>query len=180
MSALESLLPLLAPRSIAVVGASDRPGNLGGVAVRLLQRYRFAGPVWPVNPGAQSVAGLPCHASAMALPGVPDVALLALPAPAIAQAVRDCAAAGIRHGIAWAGGFTEIGGEGIERQRTLRQACEDTGFRLCGPNGLGIVNAPIGFAGTFSASLAGWWISIRSSCATPSVRIASCTCSSAY
>ena len=154
MSALESLLPLLAPRSIAVVGASDRPGNLGGVAVRLLQRYRFAGPVWPVNPGAQSVAGLPCHASAMALPGVPDVALLALPAPAIAQAVRDCAAAGIRHGIAWAGGFTEIGGEGIERQRTLRQACEDTGFRLCGPNGLGIVNAPIGFAGTFSASLA--------------------------
>jgi acyl-CoA synthetase (NDP forming) len=154
MSTFTELAPLLAPKSVAIVGASDRPGNLGGVAVRLLQRFGYRGQIWPVNPNAPAVGGLLCYAGADRLPAVPDVALLALPAAAIVEAVRDCAAAGVRHGIAWAGGFTEVGGNGITLQRDLGRACAETGFRLCGPNGLGIINAPIGFAGTFSSSLA--------------------------
>ena len=74
-----ALTPLLAPRSVAVVGASDREGNLGGAAVRFLKKFGYAGPIWPVNRGRPEVAGLPCYPSLRDLPGVPDLAILALP-----------------------------------------------------------------------------------------------------
>lgn len=147
------LAGLLAPRSVAILGASDRAGNLGGTAVRLLKRFGFTGEIWPVNPGQETVDGLPCFAAPDQLPGVPDVAILARPADAIAQAVQECAAAGIRNGIAWAGGFAEGGGDGVARQEALVRICRDTGFRLCGPNCLGVINMESGFTGTFTSAL---------------------------
>ena len=147
------LAPLLSPRSVAVIGASERPGNLGGVAIRLLQRFGFEGTILPVNPGVASVSGCPALASPAMLAEPPDVALFSVSAERLPAAVRDAAAAGIRHGIAWAGGFTEAGAPGSARQAELAGICRETGFLLCGPNCLGIINTATRFTGTFTSSL---------------------------
>ncbi len=144
---------LLEPKSIAVIGASDQPGNLGGTAVRFLQKFGYPGVIWPVNPKRQTVAGLPCFPRPRDLPGPADLAILAIPADSIVDLVRECAEAGISHGIVWAGGFAEGSGEGIERQRALVQACRVTGFKLCGPNCIGVINCTLPMTATFASSL---------------------------
>jgi acyl-CoA synthetase (NDP forming) len=144
---------LLEPRSIAVIGASDAPGSLGGTVVRFLQRFGFPGPIWPVNPRRDSVAGLPCYPAPEALPEPADLALLAVPAAAVLEVVRACAAAGIGHGIVWAGGFAEIGGEGSARQDALVAVCRETDFRLCGPNCIGIINVHLPMVASFASAL---------------------------
>ncbi len=87
------LTPLLAPRSVAVIGASDREGNLGGLAVGFLQKFGYRGAVWPVNAGRDVVGGLRCFPSLAALPAVPDLAIIAVPAESVVAVVRDCLAA---------------------------------------------------------------------------------------
>src|SRR6267154_4742067 len=89
------LTPLLAPRSVAVVGASDREGNLGGLAVSFLQKFGYRGPVWPINAGRPTVANLPCFPNLRALPSCPDLAIVAVPAEAVVDVVKDCIAAGV-------------------------------------------------------------------------------------
>lgn len=147
------LSALLQPKSIAVIGASDRPGNLGGTALRYLQKFGFPGDIWPVNPNQSSVAGLPCFATPKDLPGPADLAILAVSAGAIADMVQDCADAGILNGIVWAGGFAEVGGEGIARQQHLAEVCRRTGFKLCGPNCIGIVNSNLPMTASFASQL---------------------------
>jgi acetyltransferase len=144
---------LLEPRSIAVIGASDQPGNLGGTAVRHLRKFGYPGAVWPVNPRRVTVAGLPCFPTVASLPGRPDLAILAIAADAVADLVRECAEAGIAHGIVWAGGFAEVGGDGIRRQRALVEVCRGTGFKLCGPNCIGIINTRLPMTASFASSL---------------------------
>ena len=103
---------ILEPTSVAVIGASERPGNLGGDTVRRLVKFGFPGPVWPINRSAAPVAGRPGFPAVSALPGVPHLAVLAVPAEALLEAVRECADAGVRYGIAYAGGLGEAGGAG--------------------------------------------------------------------
>ena len=147
------LTPLLAPRSVAVVGASDRSGNLGGVAVGLLRQFGFHGPVWPVNPGRAEVGGLACYASLRELPGVPDLAILSVPGPAAIELVEQCGEVGIPAVVLWAGGFAEVGEEGRQLQERLAEACARAGVKLCGPNCLGIMNWSIGLMATFGSML---------------------------
>jgi acetate---CoA ligase (ADP-forming) len=144
---------ILEPASIAVVGASERPGNLGGDTVRRLVKFGFPGPVWPVGRTAGPVAGLPSFPSVAALPAVPTLAVLAVPVEALLDAVRECAARGIRSAIAYAGGLAEAGGTGVERQRELVSLCRETGFTLCGPNCVGVINATVPAPATFSTAL---------------------------
>src|SRR5262245_48783736 len=148
-----ALAPLLAPRSVAVVGASDREGNLGGAAVRFLRKFGYAGPIWPVNRSRADVAGLPCFPSLRELPGVPDLAILALPAESVVGLVNDCAEAGVPAAVAWAGGFAETGDEGRARQRELEAVCRATGIKLCGPNCIGVINTALGLTASFSSML---------------------------
>ncbi len=149
-----ALAPLLAARSVAVIGASEREGNLGGVAVGFLQKFGFRGPVWPVNPGRTTVGGLACFPSLRDLPGVPDLAILAVPAPALIAAAEDCVAAGVPAAIAWAGGFAEAGEAGRARQRELEAVCRRGGLLLCGPNCIGVINTALGLTASFSSMLA--------------------------
>src|SRR5581483_4717288 len=144
---------LLEPKAVAVVGASDQPGNLGGTAVGYLRKFGYPGAVWPVNPRRDTVGGLPCVPRVASLPGRADLAILAVGADALAGAIRECAEAGIGAGIAWAGGFAEVGGPGLARQQALVAACRETGFRLCGPNCIGIVNTRLPLTASFASSL---------------------------
>jgi len=144
---------LLFARSVAVIGASDQPGNLGATAIRLLRKFGFAGPILPVHPRRDSVEGLRCFPAIAALPAVPDLALITTAAPTVPGVLRDCVAAGVRTGIAWAGGFAEAGAAGIALQGEVAGICRESGFLLAGPNCLGIVNAATGMAATFSSAL---------------------------
>ena len=148
-----SLTPLLAPRSIAVVGASDREGNLGGRCVGFLRKFGFAGPVWPVNPSRAEVGGLACHPSLAALPGVPDLAILAMPAQGVVALVEEVVAAGIPAALAWAGGFAEGDEAGRALQRRLADTARDGGLSFCGPNCLGIINTGLGVTASFGSML---------------------------
>lgn len=149
----DRLRPLLAPGSVAVVGASDKAGNLGARAIRSMLRFGYRGKIYPINPNQEQVEGLQCQASVANLSSVPELAIFALGAQGLPAAIEACAAAGIRHGIAWAGGFADAGAEGAKRQAQLAEVCRDLDFQLCGPNCLGIINAALGFTGTFSSSL---------------------------
>jgi acetyltransferase len=151
--AFGDLAPLLAPRSVAVIGASDREGNLGGLAVRFLRKFGFSGAVWPVNAGRREVGGLPCFDTVRDLPGVPDLAIVAVPAESVEPVVADCGAAGVPAAVAWAGGFSEAGARGREHQDALVRACRAHGVRLCGPNCIGIINTAIGLTASFSSML---------------------------
>lgn len=145
--------PFLAPRSIAVIGASDSPGNLGARVIAYARKYGYRGRIHVVNPRRDSVMGLPCFSSPAALPEVPDLAILAVSAAGAEEAVAGCIAAGIRHGILWAAGFAEVGGDGVQRQAALAALCRRHGFALCGPNTLGIIDMHTPLAATFATPL---------------------------
>jgi acyl-CoA synthetase (NDP forming) len=144
---------ILRPRSVAVIGASDRPGNFGGATVRRLLRFGFKGPVWPVNRAGAAVAGLEAFTEVSALPEVPDLAVLAVPSEALLEAIAACAAHGVKGGIAYAGGLGEAGGEGAALQDAIVALCRKTGFVLCGPNCVGVINAALPATPTFATAL---------------------------
>ena len=146
-----ALTPLLAPRSVAVIGASDRAGNLGGLAVQFLKKFGYRGPVWPVNGGRATVAGLPCFPSLAELPAVPDMAIIAVPAGSVLEVVRECIGAAVPSAIVWAGGFAEGDEAGRLRQTELTEACRGSALKLCGPNCIGIINTAIGLTASFSS-----------------------------
>jgi acyl-CoA synthetase (NDP forming) len=153
ISAFADVSRLLAPRSIAVIGASDQFGNLGGAAVRFLLKFAAPCQVWPVNPGRATVAGLTCYPNVAALPAPADLAILAVPAAAVAAVVWDCAAAGITAGIAWAGGFVEAGAAGLAMQNALAALCREVGFALLGPNCIGIIDTHAPMTASFASML---------------------------
>src|SRR5438445_7572614 len=144
---------LLAPRSIAVIGASDQPGNLGGIAIRLLQKFGYPGKLWPIHPRRSEVHGLACHARVADRAAPCDLALFATAADSIPALVRECAAAGICCGIVWAGGFSEVGDHGETLQRELVTTCHDTGFALAGPNCIGIIDTWMPLTASFASFL---------------------------
>ncbi|MFY1670822.1 GNAT family N-acetyltransferase [Plantactinospora sp. WMMB334] len=135
-----SLRPLLAPRSVAVVGAGRKPGGIGHETLRSLLRYNFTGRVYPVNPHATEVCGLPAHPSLSALPEPVDLAVIAVPAPAVVDTVRDAAAAGARSAVVLTSGLGEGGAAGRSAQRELVEVARAHGIRLVGPNCIGVVN----------------------------------------
>jgi len=116
------LSPLLAPRSVAVIGASDRQGNLGGVAIGFLKKFGYQGPIWPVNRGRTAVGDLPCYASVRELPSVPDLAILAVPAESVIALLEECADVGVPAAVVWAGGFAEVGEEGRSKRYAVAAA----------------------------------------------------------
>jgi acetate---CoA ligase (ADP-forming) len=146
---------LLSPRSVAVIGASERDGNRAGAAVRYLRKFGFAGAVHIVHPSGAGVAGYDAVTDIAQLPDDIDVAVVGLGAPSAADTVRQLGRRGVAGAIVWAGGFAEGGEEGAERQRELVAAARESGVRVLGPNCLGVVNTAARFTGTFATWLRG-------------------------
>ncbi len=139
-AAVAAVHAVLAPRTVAVVGASRRPGTIGGTLFRDLRETGFGGPVFPVNPHAEVVQSVPAYHSVTEVRGPVDLAVVAVPAAEVLQAVRECAAKGVRGVVVVADGFAENGPQGAERERQLLAVCRDAGMRLVGPNCLGVLN----------------------------------------
>jgi acetyl-CoA synthetase len=135
---MSDLSRLLAPRSIAVVGATDRPDSYGGNVLRNLDRAGFTGDVWGVNPKRDEVLGRPCFPAVDALPEPVDALVVAVPAADVAPAVRAGAERGCGGAIVLSAGFAESK-TGVKYEADLREVARDHDVPVCGPNGNGIV-----------------------------------------
>lgn len=127
-----SLEPLLRPRTVAVVGAGRKPGSVGRAVLHHLRTGGFTGQLFAVNPAAASVLGVPCHPSVSALPRIPDLAVVAVPAAAVPATAEECGRAGIRALLVVTAGLDR------DQAQALRAACRSHGMRLVGPNCLGV------------------------------------------
>jgi len=136
---------LLAPRSIAVLGASEKPGAVGAVLTRNLCAGGFKGPLWLVNPKHSKVAGLACYPSVAALPGVPDLAVIVTPPATIPQLIDDLGRKGCRAAVVLTAGIT-----GPLRQAMLESAGRHL-LRIQGPNCLGLQLPPLGVDASFAS-----------------------------
>ena len=151
------LYPLFNARSVAVFGASEREDSVAGTLFRNLRNAGYKGEVYPVNPKHQTVFGERCYASAMELPAIPELALIATPAPTVAQIMEECGQRGVRHAIVLSAGFGEVGTQGAALEDGLKTVARKHGIRFIGPNCLGIQRPSIGLNATFSqgATLSG-------------------------
>src|SRR5690606_34651340 len=135
-----SLEPFFRPRSVAVIGASRRPGSIGYRVLQNLITTGFNGPVYPVNPKANVVSSIPAYPSVKDIPGPVDLAIIAVPQPLVLSVVDDCAEKGVRGLVVLTAGFAETGPEGKELQDRLLRKVRGAGMRMIGPNCLGILN----------------------------------------
>ena len=154
VTASHPLHAVLNPGSVAVIGASEDPGKFGGRALRFLTRHGYAGRIVPVNPTAATLLGHRVYARIGDAPGPIDVALLALPAPALPAALDECGRAGVRCAVVLTADFAETGPEGAARETVLVAAARAHGMRLIGPNCLGFINPGARLALTSSVALA--------------------------
>ena len=144
-------------RSVAVFGASEREDSVAGTLFRNLRKSGYGGEVYPVNPKHETVFGERCYASADELPAVPELALIATPAPTIAPIMAQCGQRGIRYAVVLSAGFREVGEPGAALEAAVIRAAKQYGIRFIGPNCLGIQRPAIGLNATFSqgATLSG-------------------------
>jgi acyl-CoA synthetase (NDP forming) len=130
---------LVAPKSVAVVGASDRP-SLGKIILESLGRIGFSGAIYPVNPKYQSVLNVQCYPSLVDLPEPPDLVALCVSSSRVQEQVNLAIRSGVNAAVVYDGGFAEMGTEGQKLQRTIGDQCREAGLALCGPNCMGILN----------------------------------------
>jgi acetate---CoA ligase (ADP-forming) len=134
------LSPLLQPRSIAMIGASNNPARIGGMPLDLLRHFEFEGDVYPVNPKYDDVFGYRCYPDIESLPEAPDLAVLAIGAPDVTAMLRRCHARGVKAAIVYAAGFAEMGGDGLALQEELERFAQESGMVVAGPNCMGFAN----------------------------------------
>lgn len=145
---------LFNPKSIALYGASDDPSKMGGRPVQFLQRSGYAGRIYPINPKRDEVQGLKAWPTLRSLPEVPDHVFVLTPTDTVLDAVRECAAFGVRLVSILASGFSESGPEGVAREAALQALAHETGIRILGPSSLGVVNPRVGLVLTANAAFA--------------------------
>jgi acetate---CoA ligase (ADP-forming) len=148
MAALDRLL---APRSIALVGASADATKLTGRPLHYLKQHGFRGAIYPVNPRAGSIAGLRCYSAIAALPETPDVALVLLGGERVLDAIRQLSETGTGAAVVLASGFGETGEKGRRQEDEIRRAAG--AMRVLGPNSIGLINVTDGIALTASNAL---------------------------
>lgn len=154
------LAPLINPRSVAIIGASQRSASAlnreprGNRVIRNLKSFGYPGRIVTVNPKYSEVMGYPCYADIAAIPEPVDCVVLAVPNRHVPDLLDAAANAGVRAAVVFSAGFAEIGAEGKERQARLEALSHERGFLICGPNCYGVLNvygkAPL-FASTIPA-----------------------------
>lgn len=139
-SEARSIRNLLAPRSIAVIGATPATGRVGGAVLANLLSGVFQGPIYPVNPNRAAVRGVHTYPTVRDIPGELDLAVVAVPAEEIKSVLDDCLAKGVKGLVVLTAGFSETGPAGYHAERDLVDAARRHGMRVVGPSALGIAN----------------------------------------
>jgi acyl-CoA synthetase (NDP forming) len=130
---------LMKPRSIAVIGASEKP-TIGRRAIASLDRIGFTGPIFPVNPNYETVLGRACYPSVSDLPEAPDLAIFCLGHQRVLDSFAAAAEPGIGAAVIYDGGFAERGADGEALQEKIIGLCHEAGIALCGPNCMGVLS----------------------------------------
>ena len=142
------------PRSVAVIGASEREGSVGRTLLWNLIRSPFGGTVFPVNPQRHSILGIKSYPDIAHVPEVVDLVVIATPAATVPQVIRECVAAGVKGAIIVSAGFKEIGEAGAALEREILTEARRGGMRIIGPNCLGLMNPLVGLNATFAGAIA--------------------------
>jgi len=145
---------IFAPRSVAVVGATEKAGSVGRTVLWNLMNTPFGGPIYPVNPTRQSVLGIKAYPKLSVLPEKPELVVVTTPATTIPAIISEAAYFGIPGAVVISAGFKEIGPAGVELERQLLAHARRGGMRLIGPNCLGVMNPITGINATFAAGIA--------------------------
>jgi acetyltransferase len=131
---------IISPKSIAVVGASGRPGSLGRAIFKNLLQGNYGGILYPVNPKSSSIMGVKAYPSIPEVPDEIDLAVLIIPASMVLSTMEQAVQKGVKGCIIITAGFKEIGGSGLELDQKLQKLIKDSGIRVVGPNCLGVIN----------------------------------------
>ena len=142
------------PRSVAVIGASEREGSVGRTLLWNLIRSPFGGTVFPVNPQRHSILGIKSYTDIASVPELVDLVVIATPAPTVPQVIRECVAAGVKGAIIISAGFKEIGEKGAILEQEVLAEARKGGMRIIGPNCLGLMNPLAGLNATFAGTSA--------------------------
>ncbi|HEY9688550.1 MAG TPA: CoA-binding protein, partial [Coleofasciculaceae cyanobacterium] len=145
---------IFAPRSVALIGATDREGSVGRTLLTNLLQNPFGGTVFPINPKRSNVLGVRAYPSIGDVPEPVDLVIIATPAATVPDLIRDCGQAGVRGAIVLSAGFKEIGPAGIELERRLLEEARRYNMRVVGPNCLGVMNPISGLNATFASAMA--------------------------
>ncbi len=151
-STISSLRAVLVPKSLAVIGASRRPGNLGNLIFQCVMQNGYTGTAFPVNANGDSVMGVKAYRSVLDIPDDVELGVIVVPAPLVSKVADECGRKGVRSIIVISDGFKERGPEGEARERELREVALGHGMRLVGPNCMGVMNTDpaISMNATFS------------------------------
>jgi acetate---CoA ligase (ADP-forming) len=141
------------PKSIAVVGATRDVKGLGGSVLDNIIKVGFPGPVYPINPKADEIAGLKAYPSVLDVPDSVDLAVVTTPARFVPQVVEQCGKKGCRGMIIISAGFREVGAEGRKIEREMGEVAKSYGVRIIGPNVLGVVDTFAPLNATFAPSM---------------------------
>src|ERR1700733_5824243 len=133
--------PLVKPRSVAVVGATDR-GGPGRAVMESLGAIGFTGPIYPVNPNYATVLNIKCYPTLMELPEAPDIVVFSIRNPLIPEQMRLAVKRGARAAVIYDSGFAELGAEGAKLQDEIAGLAREARMPVCGPNCMGILNPP--------------------------------------
>jgi len=146
-----SLDAMFTPHSVAVIGATDRPGTVGRTVLENLLHGRFQGKLYAVNAKHEEVLGLKAYKSIRDIPSPPvDLAVIATPAATVPQIIAECVAAGTKSAAVISAGFKERGTEGVALEQEIREHLRGSSMRLLGPNCLGLMNPKMGLNATFA------------------------------
>ena len=145
---------LLTPRSIAVIGASERPDTVGTVVFRNLMEGGFNGELYPINPKHQEVQNKKSFKQIGDISQKIDLVVIATPANTVPDIVRQCGEAGVHAAVVLSAGFSETGDNGKKLQEELINHAQHYGIRIVGPNCLGIMRPHLGLNATFSHNIA--------------------------
>jgi acetyltransferase len=142
------------PRSVAVIGATEREGSVGQTLLANLRDQQFHGKVFAVNPKHKRLMQQICYPSIAKVPGGVDLAVIVTPAPTVPAIVGECVDAGVRSAVVISAGFKERGAQGAELERQIQRELQRGSMRLVGPNCLGLMNPWSGLNATFAQSIA--------------------------
>jgi acetyltransferase len=138
------------PRSVAIIGASTKPGKVGHDILSNMLSSGFEGAVHPVNPGAEEILGRKCYPSVTEIEDGVDLAVIVVPAAAVLSVLEECGQRQIEAAVVISAGFKEAGPEGLEREKQLAALAKRLGIRVVGPNCLGVISTSTGINTTFA------------------------------
>lgn len=145
---------IFAPKSVAVVGATETPGSVGRTIVWNLISSSFGGTIFPVNPKRPSVLGIKAYPSLSAISEPIDLVVIVTPAPTVPGIIKEAVDVGVKGAIVISAGFKEIGPEGVELERQIMEHARRGNMRIIGPNCLGVMSPVTGLNATFATTIA--------------------------